>query len=61
MRYFWTLFWAFLLVNMACYVAAAMIGSTYDFVVSSILSVIATVLIIFIGELLPNEPAENHH
>lgn len=60
MKYVMTLFWAFLLVNMASYVVSSMIGVTYEFGTSSVLAVVATVLIFIIGALIPNEPA-NHH
>ncbi|WP_243385736.1 YjzD family protein [Bacillus kexueae] len=60
MKYVMTLFWAFLLVNMASYVVSSMIGATYEFGTSSVLAVVATVLIFIIGELLPNEPIEHH-
>jgi hypothetical protein len=59
MRYFWTFFWTFLLVQMASYVISSMQGGTYEFGTSTIVSVIAVVLIFIIGELIPNEPVEH--
>ncbi|MDQ0162426.1 YjzD family protein [Bacillus alveayuensis] len=61
MRFIMTLFWAFLLVNMASYVISSMIGATYEFGTSSVLAVIATVLIFIIAELIPSDEAASHH
>lgn len=60
MRFFWTLFWAFLLVNMASYVVSSMIGATFEFGTSSLLAVIATIIIFVIAELTPSETADHH-
>jgi uncharacterized membrane protein len=59
-RFFWTFFWGFLLIHMASYVVNSMTGGHYDFMASSILSVIAIVVIFLIAELIPNEPVANH-
>ncbi|WP_461202450.1 YjzD family protein [Anoxybacillus sp. TBDG-1] len=59
MRIFWTFFWTFLLVNMVTYVVSSMIGDTYHFATGTTLSVIATVLILLIAQLIPNDPV--HH
>jgi len=60
MRFFWTLFWSFLLVNMAGYVISSMIGATYEFATTSVLAIIATIIIFVIAELIPSE-AHDHH
>ena len=60
MRFFWTFFWAFLLMHMASYVLASMQGATYEFGVTSIVALIVAVLIIIIGSILPNDPVEHH-
>ncbi len=60
MRYFWAFFWTFLLVTMASYVITSMQGGAFDFGVTSIIGIVAAVLIIVVGELLPNEPVEHH-
>jgi uncharacterized membrane protein len=60
MRYFWTLLWTFLLVQMLNYVVSSMTGGTYDFMTGTILSVIVTVLIIMVSTIIPNEPADHH-
>lgn len=60
MRYFWTLLWTFLLVQMLTYVSSAMLGVGFDFVAATILSIFATILILILPVLLPNEPADDH-
>ncbi|MHC0036710.1 YjzD family protein [Pseudoneobacillus sp. C159] len=61
MRYFWTLFWTFLLVQMMNYVVTSMTGTTYDFMTGNILAVIVTVLIFIVSTVIPNDPVEQHH
>ncbi|KZZ83735.1 MULTISPECIES: YjzD family protein [Bacillaceae] len=61
MRYFWTFFWAFLLVHMLTYVTSSMVGSAYDFMTATILSVVVTILIFAIAALIPNEPVNDQH
>ncbi|MBE4909350.1 YjzD family protein [Bacillus luteolus] len=60
MRFFWTLFWTFLLVQMASYVVASMIGAAYEFGTASIIAVVSFVLITALGEIIPLEPIEKH-
>jgi len=60
MRFFWTFFWTFLLIHMASYVVNSMTGGHYDFMVATVLAVIATVVIFIIAELIPSEPVPNH-
>ncbi len=45
---------------MASYVVNAMTGGHYDFASSSILAVIAIVIIFIIAEVIPNDPVANH-
>jgi hypothetical protein len=59
-RYFWSLFWGFLLVQMLTYVVGSMIGTTYDFKMGTILTVVLVVMVYAISALIPNEPAEKH-
>jgi hypothetical protein len=59
-RFFWTLFWTFLLVQMSAYVISSMQGATYEFGTASIVAVVSFVLITALGELIPNEPVEKH-
>ncbi|MEK3644332.1 YjzD family protein [Aeribacillus sp. FSL M8-0235] len=60
MRYFATFFWTFLLVNMASYVVSSMTGSAFHFSTAIIISVVFTVLLFIIAELIPAEPSEEH-
>ncbi|MFD2443176.1 YjzD family protein [Bacillus sp. CGMCC 1.16607] len=60
MRYFWTLFWTFLLVQMLNYVVTSMTGTTYDFNTGTIISVIVAVLIFVVTLVIPNEPVDHH-
>ncbi|AGX03436.1 MULTISPECIES: YjzD family protein [Bacillaceae] len=57
MKYFWTLFWTFLLVEMLTYVVSSMIGSTFDFVTGAILAAGATILILVLSAIIPEESA----
>ncbi|MFC0272003.1 YjzD family protein [Metabacillus herbersteinensis] len=61
MRFFWTFFWTFLLLQMTAYVVSSMTGGSYDFMAATTLSVIATVVIFIIAEVIPNEPSHDHH
>ncbi len=56
LRYFWTLFWTFLLMQMLTYVVSSMTGAAFDFQTGLILTVAATILIFVISAIIPNEP-----
>nr|WP_295975682.1 YjzD family protein [uncultured Bacillus sp.] len=56
MRYFWSLFWTFLLMQMLTYVISSMSGITFDIKVGTILTVVATIIIYAISAIIPNEP-----
>ncbi|KAB2337196.1 YjzD family protein [Cytobacillus depressus] len=58
MRFFWTLFWTFLLVQMLTYVVSSMIGIAFDFKTGSILGVAATIVIFIVTTILPEGPVE---
>ncbi|WP_335870002.1 YjzD family protein [Bacillus sp. 2205SS5-2] len=60
MRYFWTFFWTFLLVEMLSYVVSSMNGASFDFETGAILAVIATLLIFVVSAVIPNDPIEKH-
>jgi hypothetical protein len=60
MRFFWTFFWAFLLLEMATYVVSSMIGTAFDPKNGAIIAVVATVLIFIVPLILPNDPVEHH-
>ena len=61
MRYTWTFFWVFLLIHMTTYVVSSMGGATYDFILATTLSVIATILIYIVAAIIPDEPVEEAH
>ncbi len=42
---------------MLTYVASSMIGTAFDFATGAILGVIATVLILIVPSIIPNEPS----
>ncbi|PLS15479.1 DUF2929 domain-containing protein [Bacillus sp. M6-12] len=56
MKYFWTAFWTFLLVQMLTYVVGSMIGVDFNFKTGTILSVVTTILIFIIPAIIPNDP-----
>jgi cell shape-determining protein MreD len=58
MRYFMTFFWTFLLTHMVTYVGASLLGSSYDVMTASILGIGATILILIISAIIPNDPVE---
>jgi hypothetical protein len=60
MKYFWTLFWTFILIQMVVYVGSSMIGSEFDFMTGVVLTIPATVLLYIIPLVIPNEPVEKH-
>ncbi|MGG1676594.1 DUF2929 family protein [Neobacillus sp. NRS-1170] len=60
MRFFWTFFWLFLLVQMLTYVVSSMNGVAFDVKVGSILAVAVTILVYVVSSLIPNEPVEKH-
>ncbi|WP_114743990.1 YjzD family protein [Falsibacillus pallidus] len=59
MRYIWTFFWTFLLIEMVTYVVSAMSGSEFHFATGVTLAVAATILIFIIPAVIPNEPVEH--
>jgi hypothetical protein len=58
MRVFWTVFWSLLLINMLSYVVANMVGDTYNYMLASTVAIVFSVIVMLIGEALPNEPVE---
>ncbi|MBM7620651.1 YjzD family protein [Bacillus haimaensis] len=60
MRVFWTVFWSLLLINMLSYVVANMVGDTYNYMLASTVAIVFSVIVMLIGEALPNEPVEKH-
>jgi hypothetical protein len=60
-KYFWTLFWTFLLIHMVTYVVSSMIGTHYDFGTATTLAIITAILILIVPSILPNDPVEKTH
>ncbi|MBY0095331.1 YjzD family protein [Mesobacillus maritimus] len=61
MRYFWTLFWTFLLIQMLTYVTGSMMGVGYDLQTGIILTVVSAILVFIIPLVLPADgPADQH-
>lgn len=60
MRFFWTFFWSFLLVQMLTYVVSSMNGAAFDFKLGAIVSIGVTILVFVISAIIPNEPIEKH-
>lgn len=61
MRYIWTFFWTFLLVQMLSYVVSSMTeGAVFDFQTGAMISVVVAVLILIASAIIPNEPVEKH-
>lgn len=59
-RYFWTFFWALLLVEMVTYVVSSMTGTAFNVQVGAVLAVVVTILVYAISAMIPNEPVEKH-
>lgn len=60
MRFFWTFFWLFLLVQMLTYVVGSMNGVAFDMKLGTILAVAVTILVFVVSSVIPNEPVEKH-
>ncbi|MBM7659776.1 hypothetical protein JOC85_000543 [Bacillus mesophilus] len=62
MRYVWTFFWSFLLIQMVLYVVNSMQGGTYDFAQGTVIAVVFSILIFILGDaLVPKENTQKHH
>ncbi len=60
MRYLMTFFWSFCLVSMLNYVAGSIANVPFDFLPGAIVSVIVAVLVIILGESIPNGEVADH-
>ena len=60
MRYIMTFFWAFALVTMLNYVAGSIANIDFNFSAGIVVAVIAALLVIFIGEALPEGEVADH-
>ncbi|MFC4320670.1 YjzD family protein [Litchfieldia salsa] len=61
MRYFWTFFWTFLLIQMVSYVVSSMQGGTYNFMLSTTIAIVAAVFIFITAALLPTPETTEEH
>ncbi|QPC46058.1 DUF2929 family protein [Mangrovibacillus cuniculi] len=59
MKFFFTFFWTFLLVQMATYVVSSMSGSPFNYVIGSIVAVAVTLLLFIISSIIPNEEVQH--
>lgn len=53
MRYFIVLFWSFILGQVVGYIGGALSGGTYNFLLTTIISLIAGIVILLIGHFAP--------
>lgn len=60
MKYIVALAWSFFLVNLLNYVVGAIANVPFDFQAGAIISVILAVLIVALGESMPEEPVSDH-
>ena len=60
MKYVMTFFWSFCLIAMLNYVAGAIANVPFDFIPGVIASVILSVIIILLGESLPEGEFADH-
>jgi hypothetical protein len=58
-KFFWSFFWTFILVEMVTYVGSSMLGTELDLKLGAILSIPVIILIYVIAAILPNDPVEN--
>ena len=61
MRYIIVLLWSFLLGQVVGYIGGALTSGTYDFTLTTIVSLVTGILIILIGHFaLPKKQTANH-
>ena len=60
MKYVMTFFWSFCLIAMLNYVAGAIANVPFEFMPGVIVSVIVSVIIIFLGESFPEGEIADH-
>lgn len=60
MRYLMTFFWSFALIAMLNYVAGAIANVDFNFSAGIIVSVVAALFVIFIGESMPEGEIADH-
>lgn len=60
MRYILTFVWSLMLVSLLNYVVGAIANVPFNFETGAILSVVLAVLVILLGESLPEGPISDH-
>lgn len=55
-----TFFWSFCLISMLNYVAGAIANVPFDFMPGAIVSVVVSVIVILLGEALPEGEIADH-
>ncbi|MBB6443537.1 YjzD family protein [Bacillus benzoevorans] len=60
MRFFWALFWTFLLAAMLTYVVGSMSGIAFNLTTAGILTVVAVIVILLISVVLPEDSKSDH-
>ncbi|KXH79773.1 hypothetical protein AU377_09810 [Sporosarcina sp. HYO08] len=60
MQYIMTFVWSFFLITMLNYVVSSINSVPFEFVTGLIVSAIISVVIILLGEALPNEPVKDY-
>ena len=60
MKYVMTFFWSFCLISMLNYVAGAIANVSFDFMPGAIVSVVVSVIVILLGEALPEGEIADH-
>ncbi|EOH89487.1 DUF2929 domain-containing protein [Enterococcus villorum] len=61
MRYIVTLFWSFVLGQVVGYIGGALTSGAYDFTLTTIISLVAGVIVILLGALAsPKKEASSH-
>ncbi|MCZ2258995.1 YjzD family protein [Sporosarcina sp. G11-34] len=60
MRFIITFIWSFCLVSLVNYVVGAIANVPFDLQAGAIISVILSVLVIILGEALPEGPISDH-
>lgn len=61
MRYLVTLFWTFVLGQVVGYLASSLTGATYDFQLTTIISLVTGVVILLIGTIAPAPEKTSHN
>lgn len=55
MRYFWTLFWSFLLSHMVVYVTSSMNGTGYNFTQGTVTAIFFAIIVFALGAVISSD------